>query len=72
MLAIFLKTVPFFALIGLGYCAARIRFFLHPDHTQRRLWDLWLLVLIVYVAIAIPLRIGFVRASLRALPTRRG
>ena len=27
MLAIFLKTVPFFALIGLGYCAARIRFF---------------------------------------------
>ncbi|EAU46858.1 MULTISPECIES: AEC family transporter [Salipiger] len=27
MLAIFLKTVPFFALIGLGYGAARIRFF---------------------------------------------
>jgi len=27
MLAIFLKTVPFFALIGLGYCAARIRVF---------------------------------------------
>ena len=52
--------------------AAHIRFFLHPDHTQRRLWDLWLLVLIVYVAIAIPLRIGFVRASLHALPTRRG
>ena len=27
MLAIFLKTLPFFALIGLGYGAARIRFF---------------------------------------------
>ena len=52
--------------------AARIRFFLHPDHMHRRLWDLWLLVLIVYVAIAIPLRIGFVSASLRASPTRRG
>ena len=27
MLAIFLKTLPFFGLIGLGYGAARIRFF---------------------------------------------
>jgi len=27
MLAIFLKTLPFFALIGLGYWAGRTRFF---------------------------------------------
>ena len=27
MLAIFLKTLPFFALIGLGYLAGRTRFF---------------------------------------------
>ena len=27
MLAIFLKTLPFFALIGVGYLAGRMRFF---------------------------------------------
>lgn len=30
MLAIFLKTLPFFALIGLGWGAGRLRFFLTP------------------------------------------
>ena len=37
MLAIFLKTVPFFALIGLGYGAARIRFF--PEAATAALTD---------------------------------
>ena len=45
MLAIFLKTVPFFALIGLGYGAGRMRFF-PPEATA------WLTKFVFYFALS--------------------
>lgn len=45
MLAILLKTLPFFALIGLGYGAARLRFF-PPEAT------LWLTRFVFYFALS--------------------
>ena len=39
--------------------AEKEKWFLFPEGTPRRVWDVWLLVLIFYVAIAIPMRIGF-------------
>ena len=33
--------------------------FIHPDRGWRVYWDMYLLVLIIYVAICVPLRIGF-------------
>ena len=39
--------------------AKKEKWFLFPEGTPRRVWDVWLLVLIFYVAIAIPMRIGF-------------
>ncbi len=45
MQAIFLKTLPFFALIGLGYWAGRIRFF--PEEATR-----WLTRFVFYFALS--------------------
>lgn len=45
MLAIFLKTVPFFALIGVGWAAARLRFF-PPEATH------WLTQFVFYFALS--------------------
>jgi hypothetical protein len=60
MLAIFLKTLPFFALIGLGWGAGRLRFF-PPEATA------WLTRFVFYFALSAMLFRFTATLSLRAL-----
>eukprot|EP01043_Picozoa_sp_COSAG02_P077723 COSAG02_NODE_17160_length_1024_cov_1.265946_1_plen_121_part_10 len=43
---------------GVRYCQWST-WYIHPDGAFRRCWDVWLLILIFYVALCVPLRIGF-------------
>jgi CRP-like cAMP-binding protein len=40
-------------------CSQPSTWYIHPDGVFRVSWDMWLLVLIFYVSICVPLRIGF-------------
>ena len=40
MVEIFLRTLPFFGIIGLGYWAGRIRFFSYIDHEFHGIHDI--------------------------------